>query len=223
MMKWTPLYFWDYSIFINTFKKWNLKRIFGLSLLFLYSCPWLQKKKQPWELKKIIHNLAFVLNWIMHLNHLQSSVNTTWEVTQLVILIQSVFSSAVEFVSLIISQVMLMLTVPGPDFGNWSGGTYLVCLKASLETQLLSISEIPSRVNPNHPPVLLRTWFSQLLLKSTRKTAALVALRYQIHNVGLWFWLRGNNKKWIKENMQVMSRAVGRGFLRKISSFSFNW
>ena len=38
------------------------------------------------------------------------------------ILIQFVFSSAVEFVLLIISQVILMLPVPGPDFEkHWSG------------------------------------------------------------------------------------------------------
>ena len=49
-----------------------------------------------------------------------------------------------------------------------------------------------------------------------RKTAALVALRYQIQR-GVVVLAKGNNKKWIKENMQVMSRAVGRGFLRKIS------
>ena len=49
-----------------------------------------------------------------------------------------------------------------------------------------------------------------------KKTAALVALRYQIQR-GVVVLAKGNNKKWIKENMQVMSRAVGRGFLRKIS------
>ena len=49
-----------------------------------------------------------------------------------------------------------------------------------------------------------------------KKTAALVALRYQIQR-GVVVLAKGNNKKWIKENMQVMSRAVGRGLLRKIS------
>ena len=54
-------------------------------LLLLYSCPWIYRKKHPWKLKdKKIHEFGSPgLNSIMHLNHLQSPVNTEWEVTQL--------------------------------------------------------------------------------------------------------------------------------------------
>ena len=84
-----------------------------------------------------------------------------------------------------------------------------------MQSQLLSISEIPSRVNPNHP-VLLEDPVLSAIAQKHKKTAALVALRYQIQR-GVVVLAKGNNKKWIKENMQVTSRAVGRGLLRKIS------
>ncbi|XDA82295.1 hypothetical protein R6Z07F_012214 [Ovis aries] len=66
---------------------------------------------------------------------------------------------------------------------------------------LLSISEIPSRVNPNHP-VLLEDPVLSAIAQKHKKTAALVALRYQIQR-GVVVLAKGNNKKWIKENMQV--------------------
>ena len=70
-------------------------------------------------------------------------------------------------------------------------------------------------MNPNHP-VLLEDPVLSAIAQKHKKTAALVALRYQIQR-GVVVLAKGNNKKWIKENMQVMSRAVGRGLLRKIS------
>ena len=83
-----------------------------------------------------------------------------------------------------------------------------------MQSQLLSISEIPSRVNPNHP-VLLEDPVLSAIAQKHKKTAALVALRYQIQR-GVVVLAKGNNKKWINENIQVMSRALGRGLLRNI-------
>ena len=70
-------------------------------------------------------------------------------------------------------------------------------------------------MNLNHPVLLEDPVFSAIAPKH-KKMAALVAFCYQIQR-GVVVLAKDNNKKWIKENMQVMSRAVGRGFLRKIS------
>ena len=69
-------------------------------------------------------------------------------------------------------------------------------------------------MNPNHP-VLLEDPVLSAIAQKHKKTAALVALRYQIQR-GVVVLAKGNNKKWIKENIQVMSKAVGRGFLRNV-------
>ena len=95
--------------------------------------------------------------------------------------------------------------------------TYLVCLGSRLtnKSQLLGISEFPSRVNPNLP-FLLEDPVLSAIAKKHRQTPALVALRYQIQR-GVVVLAKGNNKEWIKENMQVMmSGAVGRGLLGNI-------
>ena len=70
-------------------------------------------------------------------------------------------------------------------------------------------------MNQNHP-VLLEDPVLSAIAQKHKKTAALVALRYQIQR-GVVVLAKSYNRKRIKENMQVMSRAVGRGFLRKIS------
>ncbi|OWK03111.1 hypothetical protein Celaphus_00007627 [Cervus elaphus hippelaphus] len=56
-------------------------------------------------------------------------------------------------------------------------------------------------VNPNHP-VLLEDPVLSAIAQKHKKTAALVALRYQIQR-GVVVLAKGNNKKWIKENIQV--------------------
>uniref|UniRef100_A0A8C6FQA9 NADP-dependent oxidoreductase domain-containing protein n=1 Tax=Moschus moschiferus TaxID=68415 RepID=A0A8C6FQA9_MOSMO len=75
------------------------------------------------------------------------------------------------------------------------------CKSHEIVLVLLSVSEIPCRVNPNHP-VLLEDPVLSAIAQKHKKTAALVALRYQIQR-GIVVLAKGNNKKWIKENMQV--------------------
>ena len=70
-------------------------------------------------------------------------------------------------------------------------------------------------MNLNHP-VLLEDPVISANAQKHKKSAALVALRYQIQR-GVVVLAKGNNKEWIKENMQVMtSGAVGRGLLGNI-------
>ena len=66
-------------------------------------------------------------------------------------------------------------------------------------------------MNPNHP-VLLEDPVLSAIAQKHKKTAALVALRYQIQR-GVVVLAKSYNKKRIKENIQVMSGAVGRGLL----------
>ena len=130
---------------------------------------------------------------------------------------QLVFSSAMEFVFLTRSQVMLMMLVHGPHFEKHClECTYLVCLGSRLtkKSQLLSISEFPSRVNPNLP-FLLEDPVLSAIAKKHKQTPALVALRYQIQR-GVVVLAKSYNKKRIKENIQVMSESVGRELLRNI-------
>ena len=75
-------------------------------------------------------------------------------------------------------------------------------------SQLLIISEFPSRVNLNHP-VLLEDPVLCAIAKKHKQTPALVALRYQIQR-GVVVLAKSYNRKRIKENIQVMSGAVGR-------------
>ena len=82
------------------------------------------------------------------------------------------------------------------------------------ESQLLSISEFPSRVNLNHP-VLLEDPVLSAIAPKHKQTPALVALRYQIQR-GVVVLAKSYNKKRIKENIQVMSESVGRELLRSI-------
>ena len=76
------------------------------------------------------------------------------------------------------------------------------------------MSEFFSRVNLNHP-VLLEDPVLSAIAKKHKQTPALVALRYQIQR-GVVVLAKSYNKKRIKENIQVMSWAVGRGVLRNI-------
>ena len=111
-----------------------------------------------------------------------------------------------------------MMLVHGPHFEKHClECTYLVCLGSRLtnKSQLLSISEFPSRVNPNLP-FLLEDPVLSAIAKKHKQTPALVALRYQIQR-GVVVLAKSYNKKRIKENIQVMmSGAVGRGLLRNI-------
>ena len=87
--------------------------------------------------------------------------------------------------------------------------------KLSTSSQLLSISEFPSRVNPNYP-ILLEDPVLCAIAKKHKQTPALVALRYQIQR-GVVVLAKSYNRKRIKENIQVMmSGAVGSGLLRNV-------
>ncbi|KAM9683333.1 uncharacterized protein ACBT57_002527 [Dama dama] len=65
----------------------------------------------------------------------------------------------------------------------------------------LGSQRVKEWVNPNHP-VLLEDPVLSAIAQKHKKTAALVALRYQIQR-GIVVLAKGNNKKWIKENIQV--------------------
>ena len=69
-------------------------------------------------------------------------------------------------------------------------------------------------MNPNFP-FLLEDPVLSAIAKKHKQTPALVALRYQIQR-GVVVLAKSYNKKRIKENIQVMSWAVGRGVLRNI-------
>ena len=69
-------------------------------------------------------------------------------------------------------------------------------------------------MNLNHP-VLLEDPVLCAIAKKHKQTPALVALRYQVQR-GVVVLAKSYNKKRIKENIQVMSGAVGRGVLRNI-------
>ena len=69
-------------------------------------------------------------------------------------------------------------------------------------------------MNPNFPFLLEDPVLSDIAEKH-KQTPALVALRYQIQR-GVVVLAKSYNKKRIKENIQVMSGAVGRGLLRNI-------
>ena len=69
-------------------------------------------------------------------------------------------------------------------------------------------------MNPNYP-ILLEDPVLCAIAKKHKQTPALVALRYQIQR-GVVVLAKSYNRKRIKENMQVMSGAVGRGLLRNI-------
>ena len=134
------------------------------------------------------------------------------------VLIQLVLSSAMELVFLTRSQVMPMLLVHGPHFEKhclqWTFLVYLGSLFSN-EFQVLIISEYPSRVNLNHP-VLLEDLVLSAIAQKHKQTPALVALRYQIQH-GVVVLTKSFNKKWVKDNMQVMiSGSVGRGLLGNI-------
>ena len=116
---------------------------------------------------------------------------------------------------------MLMLLVHGSQFEkHWYRVDILGLFgetthKLSTSSQLLSISEFPSRVNLGLP-VLLEDPVLCAIAKKHKQTPALVALRYQIQR-GVVVLAKSYNRKRIKENMQVMmSGAVGRGLLRNI-------
>ena len=69
-------------------------------------------------------------------------------------------------------------------------------------------------MNKNHL-VLLEDPVFCAIAKKDKQTPALVALRYQIQR-GVVVLAKSYNRKRIKENMQVMSGAVGKGLLRNI-------
>uniref|UniRef100_A0A8C6DHR2 NADP-dependent oxidoreductase domain-containing protein n=1 Tax=Moschus moschiferus TaxID=68415 RepID=A0A8C6DHR2_MOSMO len=78
----------------------------------------------------------------------------------------------------------------------------------------LGSQRIKEWVNPNLPFLLEDPVLSAIAQKH-KQTPALVALRYQIQR-GVVVLAKSYNKKRIKENIQVMSGAVGRGLLRNI-------
>ena len=69
-------------------------------------------------------------------------------------------------------------------------------------------------MNLNHP-VLLEDPVLCAIAKKHKQTPALVALRYQVQR-GVVVLAKSYNKKRIKENIQVMSGALGRGLLWNI-------
>ena len=69
-------------------------------------------------------------------------------------------------------------------------------------------------MNPSYP-VLLEDPVLCAIAKKHKQTAALIALRYQMQR-GVVVLAKSYNKKRIKENMQVMSGAVGIGGLSNI-------
>ncbi|TEA33064.1 hypothetical protein DBR06_SOUSAS26510013, partial [Sousa chinensis] len=69
-------------------------------------------------------------------------------------------------------------------------------------------------VNPSYP-VLLEDPVLCAIAKKHKQTPALIALRYQMQR-GVVVLAKSYNKKRIKENMQVMSGAVGTGVLNNI-------
>ncbi|KAB0353360.1 hypothetical protein FD755_023934 [Muntiacus reevesi] len=71
----------------------------------------------------------------------------------------------------------------------------------------LGSQRVKEWVNPNHP-VLLEDPVLSAIAQKHKKTAALVALRYQIQR-GVVVLAKGNNKKWIKENIQYIMRNAG--------------
>ena len=64
-------------------------------------------------------------------------------------------------------------------------------------------------------PVLLEDSVLCAIAKKHKQTPALVVLRYQIQR-GVVVLAKSYNKKRIKENIQVMSGALGRGLLWNI-------
>ena len=108
---------------------------------------------------------------------------------------------------------MLMLLVHGSQFEkHWYRVDILGLFgetthKLSTSSQLLSISEFPSRVNLGLP-VLLEDPVLCAIAKKHKQTPALVALLYQTQR-GVVVLAKSYNKKRIKENIQVMSGAVG--------------
>ena len=64
-------------------------------------------------------------------------------------------------------------------------------------------------------PVLLEDQVLCTIAKKHKQTPALVVLRYQIQR-GVVVLAKSYNKKRIKENIQVMSGALGRGLLWNI-------
>uniref|UniRef100_A0A4W2FLH3 NADP-dependent oxidoreductase domain-containing protein n=1 Tax=Bos indicus x Bos taurus TaxID=30522 RepID=A0A4W2FLH3_BOBOX len=78
----------------------------------------------------------------------------------------------------------------------------------------LGSQRVKGWVSLNHP-VLLEELVLSAIAPKHKKTPALVALRYLIQH-GIVVLAKGNNKKWIKENIQVMSGTVGIGFPRNI-------
>ena len=108
---------------------------------------------------------------------------------------------------------MLMLLVHGSQFEkHWYRVDILGLFgetthKLSTSSQLLSISEFPSRVNLDLP-VLLEDPVLCAIAKKHKQTPALVALLHQTQR-GVVVLAKSYNKKRIKENIQVMSGAVG--------------
>ncbi|OWK03392.1 hypothetical protein Celaphus_00007634, partial [Cervus elaphus hippelaphus] len=72
----------------------------------------------------------------------------------------------------------------------------------------LGSQRVKGWVNLNHP-ILLEDPVLSAIAQKHKKTPALIQR-------GVVVLAKGNNKKWIKENIQVMSESVGRGFLRSI-------
>ncbi|XP_040104729.1 dihydrodiol dehydrogenase 3-like isoform X3 [Oryx dammah] len=84
----------------------------------------------------------------------------------------------------------------------------------------LGSQRIKEWVNPNHP-VLLEDPVLSAIAQKHKKTAALVALRYQIQR-GVVVLAKGNNKKWIKENMQVFDFELTPEDMKAIDGLNCN-
>ena len=108
-------------------------------LLLLYSCPWLYKKKHPWQLKE--KNPWVWQSW----SQLNIASESPAELCKhrigcdtVEVLIQFVFSSAMEFVFLTWSQLIVMMLVNELYFEkSWSRVNLLFCLGKYSETEYL--------------------------------------------------------------------------------------
>ena len=153
----------------------------------------------------------------IHPGDQESFVNTDWEVTESSFWFS--LSSAKPWTLYFLQDPKWCWCCWSMDHSLRSTGlewTYLVCLGSCLtnKSQLLGISEFPSRVNPNLP-FLLEDPVLSAIAKKHKQTPALVALRYQIQR-GVVVLAKSYNKKRIKENIQVMRGTVGRGLLGSI-------
>lgn len=87
--------------------------------------------------------------------------------------------------------------------------------KLSIQSQLFGISEFPSQGELLDLPILSEEPVLCAVTKAQEKNPTLAV---SLDTTWVVVLAKGNNKKWISENIQVMSRALGRGLLRNIFS-----